>query len=128
MICLRATILALTAAIAASSCATSAPAGKAPARSSTLGRLGASKAEPYPACGAKNSYRFIAEDFVCPDGSNPFHGDLRAAASARNGNVGSHLDVLPENVFDSHIVDLYVVPCPSGPIQVYVCMYHCAKK
>ena len=91
------------------------------------GGRGASKQTPYPACGPKDSYHFIARIFVCPDGSNPFKGDLRAAALSRRGNVGSHLDHMPEDFAHSHIVDVYAVPCPDREIDVYVCMYHCPE-
>jgi hypothetical protein len=121
----------LTLLVAVASCATTNPAPKRNVTMTadlTMGKLGASKADPYPTCGPGDSYRFVAEDFVCPDGSNPFRGDHEAAARSRRGNVGPHLEVPPENVFESHIVDHYVVPCPAGPIDVYVCMYHCPKQ
>ena len=30
-------------------------------------------------------------------------------------------------MLDAHIVDLYEVPCPSGAVQVHVCLYHCPQ-
>ena len=68
-----------------------------------------------PACGARNSYAYIANGFRCADGSNPFTGDLSAAAASRRGNVGANST--------GHIIDLYDVPCPEGPQEVYVDMY-----
>lgn len=86
---------------------------------------GRSKANPYFACGARTSYLLVASVFRCSDGSNPFHGDLRAAAQSRQGNVGPHLPIANGDFVNSHIVDQYSVPCPAGPEQIFVCMYHC---
>ncbi|MDQ3035853.1 MAG: hypothetical protein M3Y87_25845, partial [Myxococcota bacterium] len=72
---------------------------------------------------------YVARDFQCPGGSNPLGGDPAAGAAARSGSVGQHTVTGPgtgDPMMDMHVVDLYEVPCPSGPVQVYVCMYHCA--
>ncbi|MDI7267729.1 MAG: hypothetical protein QME96_07030 [Myxococcota bacterium] len=68
-------------------------------------------------CGTRASYEYVAGEFECPEGGNPLGGDPRAGARARLGNVGSGPD--------GHILDLYEVPCRSGPVQIYVDMYHC---
>ena len=57
------------------------------------------------------------------DGSTPLHGDPHAGAAARLGSSGSHQE--GGGIEDSHIVDIYEVPCPSGPVTLYVCLYHC---
>lgn len=119
------TLLLFVLMLAISSCS---PIGVVSRPTSKLGAVGGSKKDPYPTCGPRDSYRFIAQDFVCSDGSNPFRGNTQAAARSRRGSIGSHLDVLPENVFESHIVDVYEVPCPDAPVEVYVCMYHCPKR
>lgn len=79
--------------------------------------LGASKEAPVPTCGATHSYDYVASDVLCEDGRSLFGGDLRAAIEARVGNVGSGPS--------GHIIDLYRVPCPEGPKEVYVDMYEC---
>lgn len=63
-----------------------------------------------------SDYRTVAE-YPCPDGSRPLGGQVRAGADVRVGNVGE--------AADGHIVDLYEVPCPGGPVRVYVDAYHC---
>jgi hypothetical protein len=113
-----------------SACATT---GAPPPSSNTTGtghataseRTGRSKVNPYFACGARTSYLLVASVFRCPDGSNPFRGDLRAAAKARRGNVGPHMPIADGDFLNSHIVDQYSVPCPAGPEEIFVCMYHC---
>lgn len=93
------------------------------------GLIGADREHPVPTCGPEESYLYVARDFVCPGGGNPLGGDPSAGAAARDGNVGPHHYTGPRSgdpMLDAHIVDLYTVPCPSGPVQVYVCMYHCA--
>ncbi|MCA9635703.1 MAG: hypothetical protein KC420_06690 [Myxococcales bacterium] len=88
-----------------------------PSESAGTAEAGATLENPVPRCGALDSYRWIAREFRCSDGSNPFHGDARAAARARAGSTGS-----PSS---SHILDIYRVPCPEGPRTVYVDMYAC---
>jgi len=68
-------------------------------------------------CGARESYLFVAGELECPAGGNPLGGDPQAGAASRVGNVGAGPD--------GHILDLYEVPCPGGPLRVYVDMYHC---
>ncbi len=79
--------------------------------------LGTSREAPVPTCGATHSYDYVASDVLCEDGRSPFGGDLRAAIGARVGNVGSGPS--------GHVIDLYRVPCPEGPKEVYVDMYEC---
>lgn len=78
---------------------------------------GSDREHPVMRCGPRDSYAFIANDFRCADGSNPFRGNLGAGARARRGNVGANST--------GHIIDLYVVPCPEGPREIYVDMYGC---
>ena len=73
--------------------------------------------DPVPMCGGRASYLFIARDFRCPGGGNPLDGTPRAGARARIGSIGAGPD--------GHIVDMYEVPCPRGPVRVFVDMYHC---
>ncbi|HEX7499235.1 MAG TPA: hypothetical protein VF524_02925 [Polyangia bacterium] len=119
--------LSLLLAIVLSACATAGAPSPSPDKTSGGGsdRAGHSKANPYFACGARTSYLLVASVFRCPDGSNPFHGDLRAAAGSRRSNVGQHMPAPDGDFFNSHIVDLYSVPCATGPEEIYVCMYHC---
>lgn len=91
--------------------------------------IGGDRDHPVPTCGPQESYLFVARDFVCPGGgANPFGGDASRAAAARRGNVGPHPYSGPRSgdpLSDAHIVDVYEVPCPGGPVEVFVCMYHC---
>ena len=80
--------------------------------------LGASKENPVPRCGPRDSYEFIAS-YRCPDGTQPLGGDARAGARARRGNVGSNSR--------NHIIDMYVVPCEPDPVTIYVDMYGCPE-
>ncbi len=79
---------------------------------------------PLKACGGSESYAMVARH-RCSDGSMPLGGDPQAGAGARRGSVGSHVRTSGVDPTASHIVDLYEVPCPSGPVQVFVCLYHC---
>lgn len=87
---------------------------------------GSDREHPVEVCGAMESYLYVARRFQCPGGGNPLGGDPQAGARARLGNVGPHAHG-PERdpMLDAHIVDLYEVPCPSGAVQVHVCLYHC---
>ncbi|MEZ4373814.1 MAG: hypothetical protein R3B07_23535 [Polyangiaceae bacterium] len=64
----------------------------------------------------RSDYPYIA-NYRCSDGSMPLGGDSDAGAEARVGNVGEGPD--------GHIVDLYRIPCPGAPVEVYVDAYHC---
>jgi hypothetical protein len=64
----------------------------------------------------RTDYPFIA-NYRCSDGSMPLGGDPRRGARARLRNVGPGPD--------QHVVDLYEIPCPSGPVRVFVDGYHC---
>ncbi|MBK7394856.1 MAG: hypothetical protein IPJ34_00770 [Myxococcales bacterium] len=75
------------------------------------------KETPVLRCGPKDSYVYVAKEFKCPDGTNPLGGNPQAGAAARVGNVGANST--------GHIIDLYEVPCASGPQRVYVDMYGC---
>jgi hypothetical protein len=79
--------------------------------------IGMDREHPVPACGPRDSYDYVASRFRCPDGTNPLGGDPRAGQAARLGNVGANAS--------GHIIDVYRVPCASGPVDVYVDMYGC---
>lgn len=79
---------------------------------------GADKENPVPRCGPRDSYNYIA-NLTCQDGSMPLGGKPLAGARARVGNVGAN--------HTGHIIDLYEVPCPEGPLRVYVDMYGCPQ-
>lgn len=72
---------------------------------------------PVQRCGPRDSYAYVANVYRCPDGKNPFSGDLRAAARARSGSQRS-----PNS---EHLIDTYEVPCAGGNVTVYVDMYGC---
>jgi hypothetical protein len=80
---------------------------------------GRSQEDPVSACGPRDSYAFVAAEFQCPEGGNPLGGDPSAGGAARVGNVGANST--------GHIIDLYRVPCGSGPVDVYVDMYGCPE-
>ncbi|HEY8380138.1 MAG TPA: hypothetical protein VIK91_26795 [Nannocystis sp.] len=84
---------------------------------SRLGGAAGTADAPIPRCGARDSYRYVAEEFRCPGGGNPFDGDLKAAARSRAGSFGPN----PAG----HMIDVYEVPCPSGKVDVYIDMYGC---
>lgn len=86
-------------------------------RTASASKLGTSVKTPVVRCGPEESYRYVAEEFRCPSGENPFAGDLEAARHARRGS-----DENPEN---GHIVDIYRVPCRSGDEHVFVDLYGC---
>lgn len=94
------------------------PEERQPQRSGRAGS-GRSAEDPVAACGPQDSYTFVAGEFQCPGGGNPLGGDPRAGARSRVGNVGANST--------GHIIDLYRVPCPSGPVDVYVDMYGCPQ-
>jgi len=81
--------------------------------------VGMDAEHPVPACGPQDSYDYVASRFRCPDGTNPLGGDPRAGQMSRLGNVGANST--------GHIIDVYRVPCASGPIDVYVDMYGCPE-
>lgn len=78
------------------------------------------EASPFLLClghgSPRTDYAFIA-NWQCSDGRRPLGGVDERGAAARLGNVGEGPD--------GHIVDLYEVPCSSGPVRVYVDGYHC---
>ncbi|MGE0790949.1 MAG: hypothetical protein AB7S26_35085 [Sandaracinaceae bacterium] len=80
---------------------------------------GMSPEDPVSACGPVDSYAYVAQRFRCPDGTNPLGGDVEAGRDARVGNVGANSS--------GHIIDLYRVPCPGGPVDIYVDMYGCPE-
>ncbi|MDC0719608.1 hypothetical protein [Nannocystis bainbridge] len=86
--------------------------------SRTGGGSGSAQA-PIPRCGPRDSYQYVARDFRCPGGGNPFDGDAAAAADARAGSLG------PDD--RGHMVDVYEVPCPKGKVEVFVDMYGCPE-
>lgn len=82
--------------------------------------------EPIEACGPRHSYKLVA-NYKCDDGSTPLGGDPRAGAQARRGSSKSHMPHDPADFANSHIVDIYRVPCAGGDVTLFVCMYHCDK-
>lgn len=64
----------------------------------------------------RNDYSYIAS-YRCSDGSMPLDGDAVRGARARLGSIGAGPD--------GHIVDLYEIPCATGPVRVHVDAYHC---
>jgi len=91
--------------------------GPAPATPLPAG-AGTSRENPISACGPADSYRRVAEH-RCPDGSQPLGGDPSRGSQARVGNVGPNQT--------GHIIDQYQVPCPSGPVDLFVDMYGCPQ-
>jgi hypothetical protein len=84
---------------------------------------GSSIENPLPTCGAREGYRAVAHH-RCPDGSMPLGGDPMRGAQARLGSTSSHME--GASPLESHIVDHYQVPCPTGAVDVFVCLYHCS--
>ncbi len=80
---------------------------------------GTSIEDPISACGPGDSNSFVAGEFQCPEGGNPLGGDPMEGAHSRVGSAGGNSA--------GHIIDLYRIPCPSGPIEVYVDMYGCPE-
>jgi hypothetical protein len=102
------------------------PGGAFPASPGGAGPIGGDHDHPVPTCGAMESYLYVARDFQCPGGGNPLASDPRAASEARVGSVGAHPHTGGgDPLLESHIVDQYRVPCPTGPIDLFVCLYHC---
>jgi len=64
----------------------------------------------------RTDYAFIA-NWRCSDGRAPLGRVAERGTEARLGNVGAGPD--------GHVVDLYEIPCSSGPVRVYVDGYHC---
>lgn len=109
----------LLAAALLSGCARTAPAE--PPKGGAAGKnLGAGTfAQPIQRCGPRDSYHYVARDFQCGDGTNPFAGQLQEAARARQG-AREHPG--------GHVIDLYRVPCAGGDVTVYVDMYGCPEQ
>lgn len=94
------------------------PGGKVASDEAKAKKSAGTFAEPITRCGPRDSYAYVAREFRCTDGSNPFKGELQAAAQSRLGSR-SHPN--------GHIVDAYKVPCAGGDETVYVDMYGCAE-
>jgi hypothetical protein len=113
---------------ASSNNARSSSGGEAPTASTvvsaqpTVGGDGTAFERPIETCGAGESYQRIA-NFVCPEGDMPLHGDVGLGARARLGSSSAHM--AGASIMDSHMVDIYQVPCASGAREVFVCLYHC---
>lgn len=93
-----------------------------PARSpdnAAAAQAGSSPEHPALRCGPEDSYAYVAREFRCPDGTNPFGGDLRGAARARSGSRRGG---------GGHHIDSYEVPCASGAVTVFVDMYACDEQ
>ncbi|MCY1062868.1 hypothetical protein [Nannocystis sp. SCPEA4] len=86
--------------------------------SRTGGGTGSAEA-PIPRCGPRDSYQYVAREFRCPGGGNPFDGDAQAASAARSGSLGPDAR--------GHMIDVYEVPCPKGKVDVFVDMYGCPE-
>lgn len=80
-------------------------------------KLGSSLRHPVLRCGPEESYRYVASEFQCPTGENPFGGDVEAARKARRGS--------DENPSSGHVVDIFRVPCPGGNVHLFVDLYGC---
>lgn len=79
---------------------------------------GSSLDQPIMVCGPRESYRYVAETFRCPDGKNPLGGNLEKAQHSRVGSV--------DHPQSGHIVDVYRVDC-GREVEVFVDMYGCEK-
>lgn len=99
-------------------CTRSTPAA-GPDKSSSTNQGPGTFAQPIQRCGPRDSYQYVARDFQCKDGKNPFQGQLQEAAKARQGGRKHP---------SGHIVDLYLVPCTEGDVTVYVDMYGCPEQ
>lgn len=99
-------------------CARTTPA-ESPGKGATKNLGAGTFAEPILRCGPRDSYHYVAREFQCTDGHNPFAGELQAAAKARQGGRKHP---------GGHIVDLYQVPCAGGEVTVYVDMYGCPEQ
>lgn len=125
-VCVFLTLVAATAGCSSST--------KAPAQSATSGKGAAASAKgasakerraagsslnhPVMVCGPRESYRYVANNFRCPDGTNPLDGDLEKAQKARVGSVDA-----PDS---GHIVDVYRLDC-GEPVDLFVDMYGCEE-
>lgn len=119
-------LLALSTLGCGASSATSGNSGRSTNRSVRGGAMAprvqgeGTEASPFLLClghgSPRTDYAFIA-NWQCSDGRRPLGGVDERGAAARLGNVGEGPD--------GHIVDLYEVPCSSGPVRVYVDGYHC---
>lgn len=76
--------------------------------------------DPIMRCGPASSYAYVAREFRCQDGTNPFKGDMAAARLSRSGSQPS-----PKN---KDIIDTYEVPCDGGNVTVYIDMYGCEEQ
>lgn len=83
------------------------------------GSIGATLENPVPLCGPEDSTRYVASEFACPSGGNPFAGDLEAARQARRGS--------DQNPKTGHIIDVYRVPCQPQSIHLFVDLYACEE-
>lgn len=88
-------------------------------RSSGARGSGLTLKNPVLRCGPDESYRYVASQFRCPSGENPFRGDVEAARDARRGS--------DENPKNGHLVDIYRVPCSSGSVHLFVDLYGCKE-
>ncbi len=79
------------------------------------GPVGSSASNPVRVCGAGDEHRWLAQEFQCPDGSNPFPTQDSVSQLAPRGSM----------MGDQHLVDRYQVPCPGGVVTVFLDMYGC---
>lgn len=99
-------------------CARSTPAA-GPEKTAGKNQGAGTFAQPIARCGPRDSYHYVAREFQCSDGKNPFQGQLQEAAKARQGGRPHP---------NGHVVDLYQVPCAGGDVTVYVDMYGCPEQ
>lgn len=120
----RACALLALGAWAVSACSSGKPAARAPEGELRPASLrdanvpGTSLTTPVVRCGPDESYHYVADEFRCPSGENPFGGDTDAARKSRRGSG--------ENPRNGHVVDVYRVPCESGDVNLFVDLYGCA--
>ncbi len=80
---------------------------------------GSNAEQPVLVCGPEASYGYVAGEYVCPRGGNPFNGDLDAARHSRVATI--------EHAGTRHVIDVYEVPCDDGKVRVHVDMYGCPE-
>lgn len=77
-----------------------------------------SKEQPIEVCMVEGQLEWLVA-LTCADGSHPFSTPQEAHAS-RSGNVGGGGRC-------GSIIDLYVVPCPEGELEIYMDLYMCPE-
>jgi hypothetical protein len=80
---------------------------------------GSHQDRPVVVCGPEASYAYVAREYVCPGGGNPFDGDIDAVRHSRVATL--------EQAGSRHVIDVYEVPCVDGKVKVHVDMYGCPE-